>query len=622
MASGVEMLGQMSETQALAGPVQGGNMVVKPNEVPVGGAAMLAKALRGQANKGIGGIYELPSQKAPTPEFMQMAKAGLQQGDPMRGMGPRKGLTAYDMANMAGAVEQAGIINFLGEQPEVTAPIRAKSHADAPPTQLAYITDAEKQMLLDANMHGSLEGNQPNQGPAGIQSLDDFYNTPGGGVGGGSGQNVFDSGVDNTGSSSNIDAGGSGGGGQGNSGGYQSSEAYGIDSGMAVGGSDDGTVFNFQAGEGNQPGKFLKDEEETKKLAAEAEQKQQDLLQKLAAKSKKSKEQIQAEDRRNTLLNQDDETMSKEDRAELTKLNRQIAEFNAALADDDGGILEGAFDKGKKFTKEQIEKLKGLGLFDDLLSGGTFGTIMDMISKPTKESFLDNNYKAIMKDKYFNADGTFKEGMEKDFDRFTKEYDSLMEESGAINPNEDILSMEDVIKSGKVPEGSDLERRLNPNKYWSENKPVSSLDFKDMAEAQAFGKLDFTKGNTLAIQQGRELLARERGGNQNNRPRFMQETQEEVVETPDGVIDEEAQTMKFTSPRTGDKEVNVPLNRRFRTDPTKDVAQYSTTPRTESDIYKYMTEGTTGEGIGLEPFSEYQRRRRKAMGLDPLELYG
>ena len=33
MASGVEMLGQMSETEALAGPVQGGNMVVKPNEV-------------------------------------------------------------------------------------------------------------------------------------------------------------------------------------------------------------------------------------------------------------------------------------------------------------------------------------------------------------------------------------------------------------------------------------------------------------------------------------------------------------------------------------------------------------------------------------------------------------
>jgi len=146
-----------------------------------------------------------------------------------------------------------------------------------------------------------------------------------------------------------------------------------------------------------------------------------------------------------------------------------------------------------------------------------------------------------------------------------------------------------------------------------------------MAEAQAQGNLAFTKGNTQAIEEGRRLLAQDRGGGQNRfrRPGVMQDTiAEEVIETPTGVIDEEAQTMKFTSPRTGGKEVNVPLNRRFRTDPTKDVAQYSTTPRTEEDIYKYMTEGTTGEGIGLEPFSEYQRRRRKAMGLEPLGLYG
>ena len=98
----------------------------------------------------------------------------------------------------------------------------------------------------------------------------------------------------------------------------------------------------------------------------------------------------------------------------------------------------------------------------------------------------------------------------------------------------------------------------------------------------------------------------------------MQQTQEEVIDTPDGVVDEESQTMKYTSPRTGGTETSVPLQRRFRTDPTQDVAQYRTTPRTEADILKYMTEGTTGEGIGLEPFSEYQRRRRKALGLEEL----
>jgi hypothetical protein len=175
MATGVEMLGQMSEDISLAGPVEGGNMVVKPNEAPVGAAALLSKQLRNQANKGVAGIYELPTPQENIPEFMKMAQANVKmQGDPMRGMGPREGLTPFDIANMSGAVEQAGILNFLGLQPEVTVPIRAKSHADAPSTQLAYITDAEKQMLIDANMHGSLDG-EPNPGPGGVQSLDDFY---------------------------------------------------------------------------------------------------------------------------------------------------------------------------------------------------------------------------------------------------------------------------------------------------------------------------------------------------------------------------------------------------------------------------------------------------------------
>ena len=74
MATGVEMLGQMSEDMQLAGPVQGGNMVVKPNEAPVGAAAMLSKALRKEANKGVAGIYELPTPKQPLPDFMKAAK--------------------------------------------------------------------------------------------------------------------------------------------------------------------------------------------------------------------------------------------------------------------------------------------------------------------------------------------------------------------------------------------------------------------------------------------------------------------------------------------------------------------------------------------------------------------
>jgi len=605
------MLGQMSETEALAGPVQGGNMVVKPNEVPVGGAAMLAKALRGQANKGIGGIYELPSQKAPTPEFMQMAKAGLQQGDPMRGMGPRKGLTAYDMANMAGAVEQAGIINFLGEQPEVTAPIRAKSHADAPPTQLAYITDAEKQMLLDANMHGSLEGNQPNQGPAGIQSLDDFYNTPGGGVGGGSGEQVDSAGSSQGGSGS------SGGGG-----GYQSSESVGINPGMAVGGDDNDTVFEFQAGEGNQPGTYQANEELTAQLAAEAEQKQEDLLQKLAAEqgirdreAKKSKEQKDAEAEKLAILNKGEEDMTSKDRSRLTELNKLIASFSEALANDNSfsEILSGAKDK-------TLEKLKELGIIGP--------EIKDIKDLP--------------------------QGTQDEMARLLEDFERI-----SVSPKEAMSPLMTTLKSM----GTGLERKDEDGKVIGDTlagltKKLRALDtgdgasileslkkydpqayFKAFGAPQTSGGLEDFSMNKLAtgdkltkeeqrynnaIFAAREATQDKRSRNdQFRRPGVMQDSiAEEVIETPTGVIDEEAQTMKFTSPRTGGKEMNVPLQRRFRTDPTKDVAQYSTTPRTESDIYKYMTEGTTGEGIGLEPFSEYQRRRRKAMGLEPLGLYG
>jgi hypothetical protein len=144
--------------------------------------------------------------------------------------GPRKNLTPLDMKMMGLAFNQGGIINFLGKQPEVTAPVRAQSHADSPPVQLAYITDAEKDLLVKSNIHGSMDG-KPNPGPAGLPSLDDFFNIPGGGVGGGSTSNT----------------GGSVGGG-GSSGGGSSAEDYGIGAGQAVGGSDSGTVFNPTGG--------------------------------------------------------------------------------------------------------------------------------------------------------------------------------------------------------------------------------------------------------------------------------------------------------------------------------------------------------------------------------------
>jgi hypothetical protein len=62
--------------------------------------------------------------------------------------------------------------NYLGKQKTVRVPVKWKSGPGKPATQLAYITKAEKDLILKKNLHGSLK-NGPNTGPSGIMSLDD-----------------------------------------------------------------------------------------------------------------------------------------------------------------------------------------------------------------------------------------------------------------------------------------------------------------------------------------------------------------------------------------------------------------------------------------------------------------
>jgi len=66
---------------------------------------------------------------------------------------------------------QGGGPNYLGKQPEVTVPKKWKSSPDHPDTELAYITEPEKKVLIALNMHGGLEDGKPNKGPEGIISL-------------------------------------------------------------------------------------------------------------------------------------------------------------------------------------------------------------------------------------------------------------------------------------------------------------------------------------------------------------------------------------------------------------------------------------------------------------------
>ena len=80
-------------------------------------------------------------------------------------------------------IVQGGGENYLGKQPQVVAPRKWQSSPDAPPTELAYITKAEKDLILKKDIHGSLSKG-PNMGPSGIMSLDSFGDIGGAGAAG------------------------------------------------------------------------------------------------------------------------------------------------------------------------------------------------------------------------------------------------------------------------------------------------------------------------------------------------------------------------------------------------------------------------------------------------------
>ena len=69
-------------------------------------------------------------------------------------------------------VMQGGVRNYLGKTEEVKAPKYWKSSKDSPSTELVYITEAEKGLLADANLHGSLKDGKPNVGASGLLSYD------------------------------------------------------------------------------------------------------------------------------------------------------------------------------------------------------------------------------------------------------------------------------------------------------------------------------------------------------------------------------------------------------------------------------------------------------------------
>ena len=88
---------------------------------------------------------------------------------------------AIDKSTRQHYAMQGKIRNYLGKQKMVKAPKKWKSGPDHPDTELAYITKAEKDLILKADLHNSLSKG-PNRGPSGIISLNSAgsgYSGPG-----------------------------------------------------------------------------------------------------------------------------------------------------------------------------------------------------------------------------------------------------------------------------------------------------------------------------------------------------------------------------------------------------------------------------------------------------------
>ena len=80
---------------------------------------------------------------------------------------------------------QGGGPNYLGKQKMVKAPKKWQYSPDHEPAELAYITEKEKDILIDLDLYGSLNG-KPNRGPSGIMSLQGDLGGYGGSGGGSS----------------------------------------------------------------------------------------------------------------------------------------------------------------------------------------------------------------------------------------------------------------------------------------------------------------------------------------------------------------------------------------------------------------------------------------------------
>ena len=601
MAYGIEEIAEMQVT----GPVQGGDMVAKPNEMPVGAAALLNKMQK----KNTPGVFKLPSPDKDMPDFMKVAAEGVEretaQGDTiniMAGELMRQGIDTRGMSmdDVIRIYEQTfGSVRDAGEMAEVKpwdwrtilkmieSGMPIEDIEEQMPKPIDNETAALDSIRGDAKKIEALapEGEQLayiNREEADILKLM-----------GGSGEREPITGIK---SFRNAFVAG-----QNSALGADVSAEFSPREQKQFKAAQDEKAYQTEAS-GGDVGNYDYTSSTVEKQADRAAQHHERTGQ---------KETIQDYGHKDVLA-QIVENQSKKDTAtdESSILNFFGLGKLDAIA---GGVAD--------WEEEQVRKLlRTLGTEDSATGWGNL--LRQMRDQDTGK--LSAKGQA-----WFDKRGDLTDEIYGDTSKDNEWAD--------LNDEEKFQRM---VAKMEVGGGSQFEKNFNPNKYYErKDSDKNSADYqkrlikegkydpKEMAQLQREGKLDFTRENTAMIEEGRRRLAQERGGGQDRHPgtgRPTEQVTEEETEVTENITpDERAGSWNLggTMPHTDDVttagvEMNVPLGRRFQID--KDGKYLGGNQRTKEDIYKYATEGGYNQ---LEPFSNYLSRRMKYLGEQPDEWF-
>ena len=578
MAYGIEELSEMKVT----GPVEGGDMVAKPNEMPVGAAALLSKMQK----KNTPGIFKLPEADKKMPSFMKVAAEGveeqntanLEDAEIMRimgtyGVGPEEARRIYDEMIYGYERDEAAIsptdwrsilkmIESGMTQEEIDAQLAMnevrndvqKVSAFAPEGHmLAYITPDEGEMLK--MMGGSGETN-PITGikqypPQTSEQAEKTFNTI-------------------SGSQANT----------------QQKAA------KAIRDRKKAAETMQQAGIGSLSGSTT-DTSAGKKAKKEQRDFYKDQGKEIPDFLKTDKEK-KKETTKDTKSDGDDDYW--------------YSNLNAIK------IMDGIANAVSDWETEQVKKL------------------MESLGTDDKAVGLGNLLRSLSDDEDRRADFFARYGDEEFMEDILGDVEK---EQGFDMEVSDEEMFKRFLEKAEAGGGDTFKKTYNPREYYKAKPGESSAEYQkrmrelgttpqELAQLQREGKIDFSRANTMMIQEGRERLSRGQDNTQSRGggggPSIMPVDEVgEVLPTPDERAGQFnlGGTMKYTDDlRTGGTEMDVPLGRRFAID--KSGKYRGSTPM---DLKESIDFATIGGYNQLEPFQEYLTRRRKELGEQPDEWF-